>query len=162
MTRHPDFTRYLGVIVDATEWSCVVGLPVDRSETVFGGAGKQIDMSNSPDDDRLEELREQKRKELEQRQQQGQSAQDQEAQEAAQQQAEAQKEAMLKQHLTDGARQRLNAVQMSKPEFAEKVEQQIIALARSGRIQDRIDEDQMKSLLKELQPESQSFDIRRR
>jgi len=119
-------------------------------------------MSNSPDDDRLEELREQKRKELEQRQQQGQSPQDQEAQEAAQKQAEAQKEAMLKQHLTDGARQRLNAVQMSKPEFAEQVEQQIIALARSGRIQDRIDEDQMKSLLKELQPESQSFDIRRR
>ena len=118
-------------------------------------------MSNSPDDDRLEELREQKRKELEQRQQGG-SPQDQEAQEAAQQQAEAQKEAMLKQHLTDGARQRLNAVQMSKPEFAEKVEQQIIALARSGRIQDRIDEDQMKALLKELQPESQSFDIRRR
>ena len=118
-------------------------------------------MSNSPDDDRLEELREQKRKELEQ-QQQGQSAQDQEAQEAAQQQAEAQKEAMLKQHLTDGARQRLNAVQMSKPEFADTVEQQIIALARSGRIQDRIDEDQMKALLKELQPESKSFDIRRR
>jgi programmed cell death protein 5 len=118
-------------------------------------------MSNSPDDDRLEELREQKRKELEQRKQ-GQSPQDQEAQEAAQQQAEAQKEAMLKQHLTDGARQRLNAVQMSKPQFADKVEQQIIALARSGRIQDRIDEDQMKSLLKELQPDSQSFDIRRR
>jgi len=118
-------------------------------------------MSNSPDDDRLEELREQKRRELEQ-QQQGQSAQDQEAQEAAQQQAEAQKEAMLKQHLTDGARQRLNAVQMSKPQFADKVEQQIIALARSGRIQDRIDEDQMKALLKQLQPESKSFDIRRR
>jgi len=116
-------------------------------------------MSNSPDDDRLEELREQKRKELEQRQQQG---QDQEAQEAAQQQAEAQKEALLKQHLTDGARQRLNAVQMSKPQFAEQVEQQIIALARSGRVQDRIDEDQMKALLKELQPESKSFDISRR
>ena len=117
-------------------------------------------MSDSPGDDRLEELREQKRKELEQRQGQGQA--DQEAQEAAQQQAEAQKEAMLKQHLTDGARQRLNAVQMSKPEFASQVEQQIIALARSGRIQDRIDEDQMKSLLKELQPDSKSFDIRRR
>ncbi|MFO7832537.1 MAG: DNA-binding protein [Halohasta sp.] len=117
-------------------------------------------MSDSPGDDRLEELREQKRKELEQRQGQGQG--DQEAQEAAQQQAEAQKKAMLKQHLTDGARQRLNAVQMSKPQFAEQVEQQIIALARSGRIQDRIDEDQMKSLLKELQPDSKSFDIRRR
>ena len=117
-------------------------------------------MSNSPEDDRLEKLREQKRKELEQRQQ-GQS-QDQEGQEAAQQQAEAQKEALLKQHLTDGARQRLNAIQMSKPQFAEQVEQQIIALARSGRVQNRIDEDQMKALLKELQPDSKSFDISRR
>jgi len=127
----------------------------------LGPQNEEVGMSNSPDDDRLEELREQKRKELEQ-QRQGGSQQDQEAQEAAQQQAEAQKEAMLKQHLTDGARQRLNAVQMSKPEFADKVEQQIIALARSGRVQDRIDEDQMKALLKELQPESKSFDIQRR
>jgi len=118
-------------------------------------------MSNSPDDDRLEELREQKLQELQERQQE-QSSQDQEAQEAAKQQAEAQKEALLKQHLTDGARQRLNAVQMSKPQFAEQVEQQIIALARSGRVQDRIDEQQMKALLKELQPESKSFDISRR
>ncbi len=118
-------------------------------------------MSNSPDDDRLEELREQKLKELQERQQ-GQSGQDDEAQQAAKQQAEAQKQALLKQHLTDGARQRLNAVQMSKPQFAEQVEQQIIALARSGRVQNRIDEDQMKALLKELQPESKSFDISRR
>jgi len=118
-------------------------------------------MPTSPDDDRLEKLREQKLQELQERQQ-GQSAQDQEAQEAAQQQAEAQKQALLKQHLTDGARQRLNAVQMSKPQFAEQVEQQIIALARSGRVQDRIDEDQMRALLKELQPESKSFDISRR
>ena len=118
-------------------------------------------MSNSPDDDRLEELREQKLKELQERQQ-GQSGQDDEAQQAVKQQAEAQKQALLKQHLTDGARQRLNAVQMSKPQFAEQVEQQIIALARSGRVQNRIDEDQMKALLKELQPESKSFDISRR
>jgi len=116
-------------------------------------------MPNSPDDDRLEELREQKLQELQERQQQG---QDDEAQEAAKQQAEAQKQALLKQHLTDGARQRLNAVQMSKPQFAQQVEQQIIALARSGRVQNRIDEDQMKALLKELQPESKSFDISRR
>ncbi|WP_138004913.1 DNA-binding protein [Halalkalirubrum salinum] len=116
-------------------------------------------MSGSPDDEKLEELREQKLKELQDR---AESGANEEAQEAAQQQAEAQKEAMLRQHLTDGARQRLNAVQMSKPEFAQQVEQQIVALARSGRLQDRIDEDQMKSLLKELQPESKSFNIRRR
>jgi programmed cell death protein 5 len=51
---------------------------------------------------------------------------------------------------------------MSKPEFAEQVEQQLVALAQSGRLQERIDEDQMKSLLKEMQPDSKSFDIRRR
>jgi programmed cell death protein 5 len=51
---------------------------------------------------------------------------------------------------------------MSKPDFADQVERQIVALAQSGRIQDRIDEDQMKSLLKELKPDSNSFNIRRR
>jgi programmed cell death protein 5 len=118
-------------------------------------------MSNSPDDDRLEELREQKREELRERQQGGEGA-DQEAQQAAQERADAQKEALLKQHLTDGARQRLNAVQMSKPQFAEQVEQQVLALAQSGRLSDRIDEQQMKALLQELQPDSKSFDIQRR
>jgi len=117
-------------------------------------------MSGNPDDDRLEKLREEKLQELKEQQAGGQEQA--EAQQAAQEQAEAQKEALWRQHLTDGARQRLNAVQMSKPEFAEQVERQIVALAQSGRIQDRIDEEQMKSLLKELQPESKSFDIRRR
>jgi programmed cell death protein 5 len=118
-------------------------------------------MSGNPDDERIEELRQQKMQELKEQAQEGGGGERAEAQQAAQQQAEAQKQALLKQNLTDGARQRLNAVQMSKPEVAEQVEQQIVALARSGRIQDRIDEDQMRKLLKELTPDN-SFDIRRR
>jgi len=118
-------------------------------------------MSGNPDDERLDELRQQKMQELKEQAQEGGAGGDREAQQAAQQQAEAQKQALLKQHLTDGARQRLNAVQMSKPEVAEQVEQQVVALARSGRIQDRIDEEQMRKLLKELTPDK-SFDIRRR
>jgi programmed cell death protein 5 len=118
-------------------------------------------MSNNPDDERIEELRQQKMEELKEQAQEGDAAGRGEGQEATRQQAEAQKEALLKQHLTDGARQRLNAVQMSKPEVAEQVEQQIVALAQSGRIQDRIDENQMRKLLKELTPDK-SFDIRRR
>jgi len=118
-------------------------------------------MSGNPDDERLEELREKKMQEL--RDQAGEGGGEQaEAQQAAQEQAEAQKQALLKQHLTDGARQRLNAVEMSKPEFAEQVERQVVALAQSGRLQDRIDEDQMKELLSELKPDSKSFNIRRR
>ena len=113
-------------------------------------------MSGSPDDERLEELRKQKMEELQD--QQGQE----EAQQQAQQQADAQKQALLRQHLTDGARKRLNSVRMSKPQFAEQVERQVVALAQSGRIADKIDEDKMKELLRELKPDEKSFNIRRR
>ncbi|MWV64706.1 DNA-binding protein [Halorubrum sp. JWXQ-INN 858] len=116
-------------------------------------------MSGNPDDERLEELREKKMQELQDRAQEGGNE---EAQQEAQERAQAQQEAVLKQHLTDGARQRLNAVEMSKPEFAKQVKQQVASLAQSGRVQGRIDEDQMRNLLKELQPEQKSFDIRRR
>jgi programmed cell death protein 5 len=51
---------------------------------------------------------------------------------------------------------------MSKPQFGAKVEQQVVALAKSGRIQDKIDEEKMKDLLSELKPDSKSFDIKRR
>ena len=116
-------------------------------------------MSGSPDDDELEEIRQKKMEQLKE-QQGGQESQ--EAQQARQEQAEAQKKAILRQHLTDGARKRLNSVKMSKPDFGEQVERQVIALAQSGRVQGQIDEEQMKELLRELKPDSQSFNIRRR
>ncbi|OVE84914.1 DNA-binding protein [Natronolimnobius baerhuensis] len=115
-------------------------------------------MSERQDDERLEELREQKMEELQDRTE-GQSG---EAQEAAQQQAEAQKNAVLRQHLTDEARKRLNTVKMSKPQFGEQVERQVVTLARSGRLQGKIDDEKMKQLLQELKPDSKSFDIQRR
>ena len=115
-------------------------------------------MSGDPSDEELEELRKKKMEQLKEQQGEG----DGEAQQAAQQQAEAQKKALLRQHLSDGARKRLNTVKMSKPEVGEQVEQQIVALARSGRIQDQIDEEKMKQLLSELTPDSKSFDIKRR
>ncbi|PSP98964.1 DNA-binding protein [Halobacteriales archaeon QS_4_70_19] len=116
-------------------------------------------MSGNEED--IDELRKKKMEELKQRQQE-QGAGDGEAGEAQRQQAEAQKKAMLRKALDDGARKRLNTIRMSKPQFAEKVEQQVIALHRSGRLQGRIDEEQMKELLQELKPEEQSFDIKRR
>jgi programmed cell death protein 5 len=117
-------------------------------------------MSQGPDDDRLEKLREEKMQELQQ--QQGDNEAREEAMQAQQEQAEAQKNALLKQHLTDGARKRLNTVKMSRPDFGEKVEQQVLALAQSGRLRDKIDEDKMKELLNELKPDNTSFNIERR
>jgi programmed cell death protein 5 len=115
-------------------------------------------MSGNPDDEKLEELREKRMEELQEQGGEG----DGEAAEQARAQQDAQKKAVLRQHLTDGARQRLNSVKMSKPQFGEQAEQQIIALARSGRVQGKIDEDQMKKLLQELKPDSQSFNVTRR
>ncbi|MDG5775682.1 DNA-binding protein [Haloarculaceae archaeon H-GB2-1] len=117
-------------------------------------------MSGDPSDEELERLREQKMEQL--REQQSQQGADEEAMQAQREQAEAQKKALLRQHLTDGARQRLNSVRMSKPQFAEQVEQQVIALARSGRIQGKIDEEKMRQLLSELKPDEKSFDIQHR
>ena len=116
-------------------------------------------MSGTPEDDDLEELRRRKMEELQER---ADTQQDDGAQEAAAQQAEAQKQALLRRYLTDDARQRLNTVKMSKPQFGEQVERQVVALAKSGRIQGKIDDGKMKQLLSELQPEKKSFDIRRR
>jgi programmed cell death protein 5 len=116
-------------------------------------------MSDNQDD--LEKLREEKMEELRERKQQ-QEGGDGEAQDARHQQAEAQKQAMLRKHLTDGARKRLNSVRMSKPDFAEQAEQQILALAQRGQLGEQIDEDQMKELLKELKPDEKRFNVRRR
>lgn len=111
-----------------------------------------------PDEDELEELRQEKMEQLKEQQEDV----DEEAMQAQQEQADAQKQAILRQNLTDGARKRLNTVKMSKPDHGEQIERQILALAQSGRVQGQIDEDQMKDLLSELTPDSKSFNIRRR
>jgi len=114
-------------------------------------------MSGDQNEEELERLREKKMEQLKEQQGGGE-----EAVEAQRQQAEAQKKAILRQNLTDGARKRLNTVKMSKPDVGEQVEQQVVALAQSGRLQGQIDEEKMKQLLQELTPDSKSFDIRRR
>jgi programmed cell death protein 5 len=104
-------------------------------------------------DDDLEKLREEKMKELQEKK-------GGEAQEEAQQRADAQKKAVLRQSLEPEARERLNALSMAKPQFAEQVERQVVALAQSGRLQGKIDDEQMKQLLRKLQPEDDDYDIK--
>jgi programmed cell death protein 5 len=119
-------------------------------------------MSGDRSEEDIEQLREERLEQLQEQQGGGNSEAAREAQEAQRQQADAQKEAMLRQYLTDGARKRLNSVRMSKPDFADQVERQILALAQSGRLGDQIDDDQMRDLLQELKPDSQEYNIRRR
>jgi programmed cell death protein 5 len=118
-------------------------------------------MSGNGSEDDIEQLREERLQQL-QDQQGGGGGDSEAAREAQREQAEAQKKAQLRKHLTDGARKRLNSVRMSKPDFADQVERQVLALARSGRLGDQIDEDQMRDLLQELKPDSGGYNIRRR
>lgn len=112
-------------------------------------------MSNDED---IEDIRQRKMEELRQRAQE----QQQEEMERQQQEAEAQKKAILRQYLSSDARRRLNTVRMSKPELAQEAEKQILALVQSGRLNEQIDEEQMKEILKKLQPDDDGFNIRRR
>ncbi len=64
---------------------------------------------------------------------------------------EAQKEAILRQILTPEARARLMNIKMVKPELAEQIELQLIQLAGSGRLRGRVTDEQLKSLLLQIQ-----------
>ncbi len=110
-------------------------------------------------DDELAELRRRRMAEL-QRQQMQQGAMEEELH--RQKQAEAQLHLMLMQILEPEARERLNTIKLTKPEFAKAVEQQLVMLAQSGRIRERITDDQLKVILKQLIPEKKDFNITRR
>jgi programmed cell death protein 5 len=61
--------------------------------------------------------------------------------------AAAQRRAALKKILTPAALARLDNIKVVRPELAEALEQQLIALASSGRVKIPIDEDTLKEIL---------------
>jgi len=79
-----------------------------------------------------------------------------------QKQAEAQIHMILMQILEPEARERLNTIKLTKPDFARAVEQQLVLLAQSGRLREKITDDQLRALLQQLQPAKREFNIRRK
>jgi programmed cell death protein 5 len=69
---------------------------------------------------------------------------------------------ILMQVLEPDARERLNTIKLTKPEFAGAVEQQLVALAQSGRLQKKITDAQLKELLRQLAPKKRDYSITRR
>lgn len=110
-------------------------------------------------EDELAEIRRRKMQEMQRQQMSHQAMED---EEARQKQAEAQIHMMLLKILEPEARERLNTIKLTKPEFAQAVEQQLIMLAQSGRIKERISDDQLKAILKQLIPEKKDFKITRK
>ena len=107
------------------------------------------------EDEELEELRKRRLLELQQKLTQEQQ------QEQAEKQVELQKQALMRRILTPKARQRLANLKMVRPEFASRIELQLIQIAQQGRIALPIDDDQLKQMLMRLQGERRDIRIRR-
>lgn len=72
-------------------------------------------------------------------------------------------ESILRDGLTDDARQRLNAVEMAKPERAKGVKKKLAVLISRGKVETPVTEKQVKKVLQKVaDEESTDFDIRRR
>jgi programmed cell death protein 5 len=84
------------------------------------------------------------------------------AQEAEMARREAERAEILRRILTTDARERLGRIRLAKPDVAAAVEQQLIALAASGRIQRPIDDPTLRALLERIAPERREITITRR
>ena len=83
------------------------------------------------------------------------------AQEAEMARREQERVEVLRRILTTEARERLARIRLAKPEVASAVEQQLIALAASGRIQRAIDDVTLRALLERIAPEKREIRITR-
>ncbi|MFB2623201.1 MULTISPECIES: DNA-binding protein [Methanothermobacter] len=108
----------------------------------------------------LEEIRRKKMLELQQRAQQ--QAMETEAQEQMRQQLEVQKKQIMMQILTPEARSRLANLRLTRPEFVEQIELQLIQLAQMGRVRSKITDEQLKELLKRVSGKKREIKISRK
>ena len=107
------------------------------------------------EDEELEQLRQRRLLEL-----QKQMSQEQQEVEV-QRRVEAQKQSMLRRILTPEARQRLTNLKMVRQQFASQIELQLIQIAQQGRINLPITDEQLKEMLRRLQPSKRDIKIRR-
>ena len=108
------------------------------------------------DDEELDAIRRRKLQELQQVQVQA------VAQQQYREQVEAQKQTILRQILTPEARERLGRIELAYPELTDSIENQLIALAQSGRVQKVIDDATLRQILERVMPRRREIKIERR
>ncbi len=109
-----------------------------------------------------EELEDIKQKKLQELQQQAALQESMEEQEEQQKQLEEQKKAILRKILTTEARERLGRIKVARPQVAENIENQLIMLAQSGQLKNKINDEQLRMLLSKIIPKKREFKIKRR
>jgi len=82
--------------------------------------------------------------------------------EQQEQQIQAQREIVLRQILTPEARERLARIEMAYPEVTENIENQLIVLAQSGRVNKVIDDATLRDILRRVMPQKREIKIERR
>lgn len=113
------------------------------------------------DDVELAELRRRRLQEI-QHTQQGATQNAYSAQQAEMERRESERAEILRRILTPEARERLGRIRLAKPDVAASVEQQVIALAASGRLPRAIDDATLRALLERISPERREIKITRR
>jgi programmed cell death protein 5 len=88
-----------------------------------------------------------------------QQAPDAQSQEQMRREMEAQKKQAMMQILTPEARSRLANLRLTKPEFVDQIELQLIQLAQMGRVQSKITDEQLKELLRKLAGQKRDINI---
>ncbi|HJJ46685.1 MAG TPA: DNA-binding protein [Methanocorpusculum sp.] len=105
-----------------------------------------------------EELAELRRQRMMQMQQQ---MVDQEQLQRKRQMQQAQTQSVLMQVMEPAARERLGTIKITRPEIAASIEHQIVALTQSGRLRQKITDEQLKGFLAQITPQKKEFNIRR-
>ena len=77
-------------------------------------------------------------------------------------QVKAQRELILRQILTPEARERLARIELAYPEVTENIENQLIVLAQSGRVNKVIDDATLRDILRRIMPQKRDIKIERR